>query len=141
MADDDDQANAINHPIVAGPVRVFHSATATFYSPSDISGIQGMHRERIWATLSWHGYPRYDCALAIVDQEKSGFRGMNAVCILLFFSFWHNSEEFPCALVHWFNTFGHLPDAKTGMWIVRPDFHGTVRHTPVLSVIHVDTLL
>ncbi|KAK0433929.1 uncharacterized protein EV420DRAFT_1282903 [Desarmillaria tabescens] len=130
-----------SYPIINSPVHVFHSATATFYSPSNISGIWGMRRERICATPSWHGYPRYDCALAIVDEEKSGFRGMNAVRILLFFSFRHNGKEFPCALVHWFNTYGRLPDAKTGLWIVRPDFRGTARHTPVLSVIHVDTLL
>ncbi|KAK0460266.1 uncharacterized protein EV420DRAFT_1620047 [Desarmillaria tabescens] len=139
--DNHNYSDDTGYPIIDGPVRVFHSATATFYSPSDISGVRGMRRERICATPSWHGYAWYDCALAVIDQEKSGFHGMNAVRVLLFFSFRHDGKEFPCALVHWFNTYGRLPDPKTGMWIVRPHFRGTARRTPVLSVIHVDTLL
>ncbi|KAK0439300.1 uncharacterized protein EV420DRAFT_1623207 [Desarmillaria tabescens] len=128
-------------PIIDSSIRVFHSAIATFYSPSDISGMRGMRCERIRATLSWHGYTQYDCALAVMDQDKAGFRGMNAVRVLLFFSFKHDGREFPCALVHWFKTYGRGPDPKTGMWIVRPDFRGSVRRSPVLSVIHLDTLL
>ncbi|PBK88775.1 hypothetical protein ARMGADRAFT_1033762 [Armillaria gallica] len=108
-------------------------ATATFYSPSDISSIQGMRYEHIHTTPSWHGYPQYDCALAVVNQHKPGFCNMNAV---------HNGDEFPCTLVHWFNTYRCSPDPKTRLWIVQPDSHGvTTWHTPILSVIHVDTLL
>ncbi len=142
MADDEDQADEISYPTITGPVHVYHSATATFYSPSDISGIRGMCHECICATPSWHGYPQYDCTLAVVNQHKPGFHGMNAVQVLLFFSFRHNGDEFPCTLVHWFNTYRHSPDPKTGLWIVRPDSHGaTTRRTPILSIIHVDTLL
>ena len=35
-------------------VSVFHSAVATFYALSDISGIRGMRREHIRSTPSWH---------------------------------------------------------------------------------------
>ena len=34
-------------PQITSPVSVFHSAIATFYAPSDESGIRGMRRESI----------------------------------------------------------------------------------------------
>ncbi|KAK0445666.1 uncharacterized protein EV420DRAFT_1622636 [Desarmillaria tabescens] len=127
-------------PKITMLISVFHSTTATFYSPSDISGIRGMCHERIHATPSWHGYPRYDCALAVTNERELGFRGMSAVCILLLFSFRHEGTEFPCALVHWFKRHGHSPDPKTGMWIVQPKYQG-VRCNVVVTVVHLDALL
>ena len=35
------------------PFSIFHSATSTFYAPSDLSGLGGMHSECIWSTPSW----------------------------------------------------------------------------------------
>ncbi|KAF8805466.1 hypothetical protein BYT27DRAFT_7104486 [Phlegmacium glaucopus] len=35
------------------PISVYHSAVASFYAPSDPSGIQGMHCEWIQSTPSW----------------------------------------------------------------------------------------
>ncbi len=40
-------------PKILGRVFVFHSATAIFYSPSDLSGVGGMHKEIIQATPLW----------------------------------------------------------------------------------------
>src|ERR1700761_5958993 len=49
-------------PMFNSSIHVFHSAVATFYAPSDTSGIGGMHRQRIRAVPSWrHADGRYDC--------------------------------------------------------------------------------
>ncbi|KAJ7840102.1 hypothetical protein B0H14DRAFT_3696876 [Mycena olivaceomarginata] len=72
---DDDDLDISEHPL-----SVFHSALATFYAPSDPSGIRGMRRERIRSTPSWgkHGLRR-DCAFVVENQTENGFRGMSAV--------------------------------------------------------------
>ncbi|KAJ7127826.1 hypothetical protein C8R44DRAFT_830310 [Mycena epipterygia] len=120
-------------------ISVFHSALATFYAPSDPSGIRGMRRERIRSTPSWrkHG-SRRDCAFAVEDQDQPGFRGMSIVRIRLFFSFTHDGVEYPCALVDWFKKVGRSPDICTGMWIVEPEYRGKKRLTTIL---HLDSFL
>ncbi|KAJ6590829.1 hypothetical protein B0H10DRAFT_2167907 [Mycena sp. CBHHK59/15] len=93
-SDDMDVDIAINSPI-----SVFHSAVATFYSPSDPSGIQGMRRERIRSTPNWRKTgPRRDCAFVVEDQNAAGFRAMSVVRVKLFFSFQFDGVEYPCAL-------------------------------------------
>ncbi|KAF8174181.1 hypothetical protein K438DRAFT_2049994 [Mycena galopus ATCC 62051] len=121
------------------PISVFHSAIATFYAPSDRSGIPGMRRERIRSTPSWrkHG-PRRDCAFAVEDQQKPGFRGMSVVHIKLFFSFVHDGVEYPCALVEWFKKVGRSPDISTGMWIVEPEYRGK---NHLVTILHLDSLM
>ncbi|KAL6298938.1 hypothetical protein BKA93DRAFT_753777 [Sparassis latifolia] len=109
-------------PIVVSKISVFHSAVTIFYAPSDISGIHGMRRERIRSTPSWHGHPRRDCAFAVEDNSQPGFKGMSVVRILLFFSFQHEKVDYSCALVEWFRRRGRVVDAKTGMWIVEPEY-------------------
>ncbi|KAF8915774.1 hypothetical protein CPB85DRAFT_1374970 [Mucidula mucida] len=111
-------------PEIYSNIYVHHSATAYFYSPSDISGIRGMKRERIRSTPSWYGHHRRDCALLAQDGTKEGFKSMSVVRIMLFFSFRYDGKEYPCALVHWFDRCGVKPDSKTGMWVVRPDKRG-----------------
>ncbi|KAE9400903.1 hypothetical protein BT96DRAFT_1095902 [Gymnopus androsaceus JB14] len=128
-------------PEITSKVDVFHSAVAMFYAPSDNSGIRGMHRERIRCTPSWYGNPRYDTVLVITDEDKPGFKGMSAARVRLFFSFQHQGEIYPCALVHWYNVYGRSRDIKTGMWVVRPSYLNTHQHHPHLAVIHVDALL
>ena len=55
-------------------IRVYHSATSTYYAPSDLSGIGGMHHEIIRATPSWKKGPgRYDCIYVENDAELEGF--------------------------------------------------------------------
>ena len=120
-----------------GAVSVFHSAVATFFAPSDISGTRGMRRERIRSTPSWRGGPpRRDCAFIVEDEEKDGMSGMAVVRILLFFSVAYNGVEYPCALVEWFKRLG--PDPVTGMWVVCPD---RTRGRRDRTVIHLDSFL
>jgi len=63
-------------------ISVFHSAAATFYSPSDPSGNYGMRHERICATPSWRGREaRYDCAFVVEDDRNPGMMGMNVTLL------------------------------------------------------------
>ncbi|KAJ6612468.1 hypothetical protein B0H10DRAFT_2052194 [Mycena sp. CBHHK59/15] len=121
------------------PISVYHSAIATFYAPSDPSGIRGMRRERIRSTPKWrkHG-PRRDCAFAVENQEEDGFRGMSVVRVQLFFSFTHDGVDYSCALVEWFKKVGRSPDIETGMWIIEPEMKG---HARLTTIVHLDTLL
>ncbi|KAJ7114416.1 hypothetical protein C8R44DRAFT_630053 [Mycena epipterygia] len=125
--------------IATHPISVFHSAIATFYAPSDTSGMRGMRRERIRSTPSWrrHG-PRRDCAFAVENQAERGFRGMSVVRVSLFFSFTHDGVDYPCALVEWFKKVGRSPDIETGMWVVEPEYRGRNR---LVTIVHLDTLL
>ncbi|SJL14821.1 uncharacterized protein ARMOST_18292 [Armillaria ostoyae] len=124
-------------PEIMSNIYVYHSAVASFYAPSDISGVRGMRREHIQSTPSWHKRPRRDCAFVVEDEEKLGFSGMSVVRILLFFSFVHDGVTYPCALVRWFKKHGRHPDKKTGLWIVKPE---VAQGHPVISVIHLDSL-
>ncbi|KAJ3791804.1 hypothetical protein GGU11DRAFT_823819 [Lentinula aff. detonsa] len=132
-----------NLPHITSKINVYHSAIAVFYAPSDISGIRGMKQERIRSTPSWHGNERRDTVLVIVDEEKPGFCGMSAARVSLFFSFRHNGLTYPCALVHWFNTFGQRRDPKTGLWMIRPAYwdQNHRQQNPCLAVVHLDTLI
>ncbi|KAJ3551631.1 hypothetical protein NM688_g4593 [Phlebia brevispora] len=140
----DDDATSIPHrlcpPVDSAPVRVVHSARATFYAPSDLSGVGGMRRELIRATPSWRkGPPRYDCIFAEKDPSLPGFRGLHAARVRLFFSFQSQGVSYPCALVQWFTPVGEEPDPLTGMWIVEPDTD--VGGSRLYGVIHLDTIL
>jgi hypothetical protein len=141
----DDTRTSDNVPLSACPrfegrIKTFNSATATFFAPSDPSGVGGMRREQIRATPSWRKGPgRYDTVF-INTKSEEGINGMEIGRVLCFFSFDHSHENFPCALVHWFRVIGNEPDASTGMWMVRPSFHED-GGTQELSVIHVDTII
>ena len=64
-------------PPFTGRIKVFHSATATFVSPSDPSGIGSMQREHIRAAPSWRQGPaHYDCVLVSTDDTQEGMLGM-----------------------------------------------------------------
>jgi len=118
---------------------MFSSATATFYAPSDESGVRGMRRERIRSTHSWRNAgSRRDCALVVEDETKPGIKGLTPVRVMLFFSFVHQGKLYPCALVEWFKKYGAYPDKETGMWRVRPHMVGRHRLT---TVIHLDSVL
>ncbi|KAJ3998883.1 hypothetical protein F5050DRAFT_1566185 [Lentinula boryana] len=132
-----------NLPYITSKINVYHSAIAIFFAPSDHSGARGMKQERIRSTPSWHGAERRDCVLAVIDDNKQGFAGMSAAHVLLFFSFQHEGQVYPCALVHLFNTYGQQRDPLTGLWIVQPAFHNQdhQQRSPCLAVIHLDSLL
>ncbi|EDR02201.1 uncharacterized protein LACBIDRAFT_309800 [Laccaria bicolor S238N-H82] len=141
----DDGTSSADIPIQQCPyptskVSVFHSAVATFYAPSDESGIRGMRTERIRSTPSWrkHG-PRRNCVLVVEDQDKPGMRGMSVVRVKLLFSFEYDGKTYPCALVDWFKRVGTAPDSETGMWKVQPE---TYRNGQcIVSILHLDTFL
>ncbi|KAJ6608151.1 hypothetical protein B0H10DRAFT_1955616 [Mycena sp. CBHHK59/15] len=87
-------------PDAVSRIKVFPSAVAKFYAPSDQSGIAGMLREHIRAVHSWHGGPpRYDCVFVEGDPELPGCRGLIAARVLLFMSFKYRGVTYPCALV------------------------------------------
>jgi len=128
-------------PPFSSKLKVFHSAVAIYFSPSDISGIGGMHRQRIRATLQWRlsGAPRYDCIFVEKDSTLPGMRGLLTAQVLLFFSFSYCSITYPCALVQWFQPVGGAPCLDTGLWVVEPELDRHGRR--VQSVIHLDCIL
>ncbi|KAJ6629704.1 hypothetical protein B0H10DRAFT_2381236 [Mycena sp. CBHHK59/15] len=127
-------------PDAPSSVKVFPSAIAKFYAPSDQSGVRGMLRERIRAVRSWRGgAPRYDCVFVEGDPDLPGFRGLLAARVLLFMSFKHLGVTYPCALVTWFSAIGDEPCPDVGMWMVEPDVDHRGRR--VLDIIHIDTIL
>ncbi|KAF9234302.1 hypothetical protein BU15DRAFT_90031 [Melanogaster broomeanus] len=111
-------------PVFAGRVKVFHSATATFVSPSDPSGIGSM----------------YDCIFVSTDDTDEGMLSMEVARVLSFFSFvYTNGDTYPCALVHWFDRIADETDELTGMWMVRPSF--LEEGSKNLAVIHIDSIV
>jgi len=126
-------------PIFYKKITVFTSAVATFYAPSDISGIGGMHCERIRAVDTWRNGPGcYDCIFVCMDPSVESMRGLDIACIWLWFSFKHEGTNYPCALVHWYSCIGDSADENTGMWVVTPDILEDKTH--FASVIHLNTI-
>ena len=128
-------------PVFAGRLKVFHSATVTFVSPSDPSGIGSMRREQIRAMPTWHRGPaRYDCMFASTDDTVEGMLSMEVARVLSFFSFvYTNGHNYSCALIHWFDRIADEPDEVTGMWMVRPSF--LEDGSKNLAVIHIDSIV
>jgi hypothetical protein len=139
----DDSSNSSNVsalPAFFGMITIYPSAVATFHAPSDLSGIGGMRRERIRAVESWRKGPsRYDTIFINTDPSKEGMRGLDVARVRLFFSISHDGVEYSCALVHWFSRVGDLPDADTGMWVVKPDISDDGKD--LISIIHLDTVV
>ena len=126
-------------PPFAGMISVFASAIASYYAPSDPSGICGMRTERIRATPLWRQGPaRYDCAFINSKPELDGMRGLSIVRILLFFSFVFDGKTHPCALVRWFSPIAEECDEDTGMWMVQPEVEDD--GSPTISVLHLDCI-
>ncbi|KAG6808699.1 hypothetical protein H0H92_003209 [Tricholoma furcatifolium] len=128
-------------PPPSGQIRVYPSAVATFYAPSNISGVGGMFRERIRAVPSWRGgSARNNCVFVEQDRDLPGFRGLHVACVRMFFELTiKNKRKFPCALVAWFHTISDEPCPETGMWIVEKDRDRD--KNLIMSVIHIDTIL
>src|SRR5882762_5685331 len=62
-----------NLPEIHKKISVYTSAVATFYAPSDISGVGGMRCERIHAVDVWRKGPgRYDCVFVNTDPSVDG---------------------------------------------------------------------
>lgn len=131
-------------PRFSGKLSIYHSAVATYYAPSDTSGIGGMYRERIRATLTWNrgesSIPRHDCVLVQVCPEGDGFRSTQAARVRLLFSIKHENKVIPCALVEWYETLSDAPDEAVGMWVVKPEYTAN-RQRRVATVVHLDSIV
>ncbi|KAG2345936.1 hypothetical protein BDR05DRAFT_974817 [Suillus weaverae] len=122
-----------------GKLQVFNSAATTFYAPSDLSGIGSMRHEHIRACpLWWNEYPHNDCVFINTDSDAEGMRGLEVARVICFFSFKHEWEVYPCALIQWFEKIGDCPDEDTGMWMVALSFHEDGSRD--LAVIHIETV-
>ncbi|KAF9538101.1 hypothetical protein CPC08DRAFT_651550 [Agrocybe pediades] len=84
-ADPADPPECSEYPQIPGNTfSVFHSAIASFYSPSDECGLRGVCRERIRSCPSWQDGPQQrDCTFIVENEEKNGFRGMSVVRVQL----------------------------------------------------------
>ena len=121
-------------------ISLYTSAVATFYAPSDLSGIGGMHRERIRALSSWRGEgPRYDCIFVNTDPTQNGMSGLEVARVRSFFSFKFRNVLYPCALIQWYSHDDDGPDEDTGMWVVEPD--SLPDGSASTAVIHLDSIL
>lgn len=121
-------------------LKVFGSAAATFYAPSDRSGRHGMMTERIRAVSDWRGEGlRNDTVFLSNGTDLPGMPGLYVARVWLFFSFQHDDLLYPCALVEKFQTVGDTTDRNMGMWVVKPD----IGHDgyPVTAVVRIDSIL
>ncbi|KAF8488240.1 hypothetical protein F5888DRAFT_1623289, partial [Russula emetica] len=140
LSDSDASSDLNNLPEFHGKVAIYTSAVATYYAPSDLSGVGGMHRERIRAVSKWRNGPaRYDCVYVSTDPEAEGMRGLDIARVRLFFEFSFKGIKYPCALIQWFSRVADGPDEDTGMWIVQPDKDPS--GLPIRQIIHLDTIV
>lgn len=121
-------------------IRTFHSAVATYYTPSDLSGVGRMHCECIHVTPSWRsGSTWYDCIFANGNASKSGVEDLLIAHIQKFVSFKHEGVLYSCAIVEWFSIIGSEPDALTGMWIVKPNL--SENGEPLYGMLHLESIM
>ncbi|KAE9393610.1 hypothetical protein BT96DRAFT_959029 [Gymnopus androsaceus JB14] len=117
-------------PELAKNQRIFmhNSARATFFAPSDMSGLGGMRHEHICSVKSWRGgAARYNCVFLEGDSSEAGFSGLLVRRVFMFFHFTHQARIYPYA-----------PCDQTGLWMVEPDFDR--EELPNLKVVHIDCL-
>ncbi|KAJ7635036.1 hypothetical protein FB45DRAFT_989651 [Roridomyces roridus] len=122
-------------PVFGSHIKVFHSAIARFYAPSDLCGAGGMYSELIRANPNWHGYARHDTVFVAVGGPAMA--GLVVGRVLLFFAFHYAGKDYQCALVHWFVPVGDTPDPDTGMWVVKPEVQ---RREPSLAIVPVQCI-
>ena len=128
------------YPAINGKIHIFNTAVATFYAPSNISGVTGMRREYIQAVSSWRNGPAcYDCVLVNAKPDVDGAWGFEVARVFLFFSFLHGGKEYLCAFIQWYSFVGTGPNEDTGCWVVEPDIGDN--ESPHVAVIHIDCIL
>ncbi|KAF7368420.1 hypothetical protein MVEN_00164700 [Mycena venus] len=121
-------------------IMTYPSATATFYAPSDQSGLGGQLHERIRAVHKWRGgATQYDCVFVEENTDLPGFCGLLAACVLAFMSLRHEGVDYPCAAVTWFSVVGDAPCPDVGMWMAEPDVDHRGRR--IVDIIHIDSIL
>jgi hypothetical protein len=134
----DDSDNQL--PEIDDLITLYPSAMATYFAPSDLSGIGGMHSERICATPNWRNEgPRYDTVFVNTNPNEDGMCGLDIAHVKQSFSFRSQGRLYPCAMVQWYSCCGDEPDEDTGMWIVEPDV--CKDGTPITDIIHLDTIV
>jgi hypothetical protein len=134
-SDSDDQL-----PEIDDLIKLYPSAVATYFAPSDLSGIRGMHSEHIRATPNWRNEgPRYDTVFVNTNPNEDGMRGLDVARVQQVFSFKSRGRCYPCAVVQWYSHCGDEPDEDTGMWIVEPDIYEDGER--VTDIIHLDTIV
>ncbi|KAF8268671.1 hypothetical protein EI94DRAFT_1771510 [Lactarius quietus] len=127
-------------PSFYGKIIVYPSAVATFYAPSDLSGVGGMRRECLRAVKSWRNGPgHYDTVFINTDPAKTGMCGLSVARVRLFFSFTHGGVQYPCTLVCWLSRMGDSSDGNTGMWVVE-EMDDDGDKSPV-AILHLDTIV
>lgn len=125
-----------------GEVYTYPSAIATFYAPSDLSGIGGGLRERIRCAPEWrNGTARHDCVFVRCDPNVPlpDFHGLRVAQVKAFLKLKHNRFSHSCALVSWFKVVGNSPCDQTGMWIVTREIGQT--RQPALGLINIDSIV
>lgn len=118
-------------------ISVVYSAAATYYAPSDPSGVGGMRREYIRATPSWRrGSSRFDCVFIKQLSTTVGTESFDVGRLQLLFDIQFGDLKYSCALIRHYELVGDSPDQDTGMWIVKPrmDDGG-------IAVISIDSIL
>ncbi|KAF5332268.1 hypothetical protein D9611_007993 [Ephemerocybe angulata] len=119
-----------------GKIKVFHSAVARFFAPSDACGAGGMQRQTMRCNPRWrNGEERMDTVF-ISQNGDPGMPGMLIAQLRLLFSFTdpHTEITHECALVNWFNTMGEEPDPVTGMWVVQREVVDDIRPLQVVGL-------
>ncbi|KDQ11751.1 hypothetical protein BOTBODRAFT_46186 [Botryobasidium botryosum FD-172 SS1] len=115
-------------PLFYSPISVRASAIATFRSPNDLLGMNGMKRERIRAVPLWRGeYKCHDCVFIEHDATKPGM------------------QEYPCALVSWFSNVGDAPNSDTECSKIFPRMEGDpcqkcIKKSKASSQAEIDTI-
>ena len=134
----DDSDNQL--PKIDDLITLYPSALATYFAPSDLGGVRGMHSEHIHATSNWRNEgPCYDTIFVNTNLNKDGMCGLDIARIKQFFSFKFQGHLYPCAMVQWYSPRGDEPDEDTGMWIVEPDVYKDGK--PITDIIHLDTIV
>ena len=64
-------------PQFHGRVHVHYLALATFFAPSDLCSVGGMHQEQIRSTPSWYDHPHYDTVFVVLDDTIPSMKGTN----------------------------------------------------------------
>ncbi|KAM6490793.1 hypothetical protein JOM56_013756 [Amanita muscaria] len=123
-------------------ISMYPSAKATFYAPSDISGIGGMRKERIRAVQKWRKGPaRYDTVFIKLNNGEPGIRSFSIARVRLFLTIKHYDQCYECALVHDYVLLGNAPSEVTGMWKVKPAKPNPRNNHSVLRIIPLNMIL
>ena len=113
-------------PQYEGNITTKASASISFFTPSDSTGISGHRKEQIRATVSFQGFPRYDTVLvrtAVRANVQPGLHGLLVAHLVLLFNFPFESKDCPTAVVRWFTFDGESLDEDSGMCIIKPQNH------------------